>query len=153
MPWKSSVRVSNLLPMDSKQQFRLRLFWGHAVFSLGTLWGVANIVYCPVTAMTSIVGSSWLEVVIVLAGGLITTAASIRAFYRRLAASQTLVFGGAVLLLAAFAGQYSVPDFGTHGVINLALLFLAGAIPLCVGLFGWITCRKGWPALRGDHAA
>jgi hypothetical protein len=139
--------------MDSEQQFRLRLFWGQVVFSLGILWGVANIVYCPVAAMTSIVGSSWLEVAIVLAGGLLATVASIQAFYRRISAARTLLFGGIVLLLVAFAGQFSVPDFGAHGAMNLTLLFLSGSVACSLGLFGWITDLKGWPALRSTRAS
>ena len=66
---------------DADQQVRLRRFWGAAIFSLGTLWGIANCVYFPIAALTSIVGSSWLEVFVILAGGILTFIASIAACF------------------------------------------------------------------------
>jgi hypothetical protein len=133
---------------DKDKQFRLRIFWGNAVFSLGILWGISNVVYSPAAAMTSIAGSSWLEVVIVLAGGLLSFSASIAAFYRRRQASKALLSGGALLLLAAICGQVLSPAFGTRGAINLLLLFLSGLIAISLGFFGLITERKSWPPLR-----
>ena len=132
---------------DADQQVRLRRFWGAAIFSLGTLWGIANCVYFPVAALTSIVGSSWLEVFIILAGGVLTCTTSIAAFYRRRIASRFLLAGGILLLLFAIGGQFVLP-LNTRGVPNLLLLFLSGAVALSLGLFGAITDRKGWPALR-----
>ncbi|MGC1783410.1 MAG: hypothetical protein WA708_12880 [Acidobacteriaceae bacterium] len=136
---------------DPDKHFRLHVFWGNAVFSLGILWGISNVVYSPAAAMTSIVGSSWLEVLIVLAGGLLSLTASIGAFYRRRPASNALLLGGALLLLAAIAGQVLSPAFGAHGAINLLLLFLSGIVATALGTFGWITDRKGWPPLRGGR--
>ena len=132
---------------DADQQVRLRRFWGSAVFSLGTLWGFANFVYFPVAALTSIVGSSWLEVFIILAGGLLTFSASILAFYRRRIASRLLLAGGIFLLMVAVGGQVVFP-LSTRGIPNLLLLFLSGAVAVSLGFFGTITDRKGWPALR-----
>ncbi len=130
------------------QQFRLRVFWGNAIFSLGILWGLSNLVYCPIAALTSIVGSSWLEVAVIIAGGALSFCASIGAFYRRRLASQTLVWGGLVLLLVAICGQAISEQFSAHGIVNLFLLFLAGLVAISLGLFGCITERKGWPPLR-----
>ena len=130
------------------QQFRLRVFWGNAIFSLGVIWGLSNLVYCPIAALTSIVGSSWLEVAVIIAGGSLSFCASVGAFYRRRLASQTLLVGGPVLLLVAIAGQEFPRQYGAHGIINLFLLFLAGLVALSLGLFGFITDRKGWPPLR-----
>lgn len=132
---------------DAIQQVRLRRFWGAAIFSLGTLWGLANLVYFPVAALTSIVGSSWLEVCIILAGGLLTFAASVLAFYHRRIASRFLLAGGIFLLLLAGGGQVIFP-LSTRGIPNLLLLFLSGMVAISLGLFGAITDRKGWPSLR-----
>ncbi len=132
---------------DADQQFRLRRFWGAAIFSLGTLWGLANCVYFPIAALTSIVGSSWLEVCIILAGGALTFTASIAAFYQRRIASRFLLAGGVLLLVAAIGGQFVLP-LNTRGIPNLLLLFLSGAAAVSLGLFGSITDRKGWPSLR-----
>ncbi|HZC42588.1 MAG TPA: hypothetical protein VE195_00340 [Acidobacteriaceae bacterium] len=132
---------------DAEQQVRLRRFWGAAIFSLGSLWGIANCVYFPIAALTSIVGSSWLEVFIILAGGALTFTASIAAFYRRRIASRLLLAGGAILLILAIGGQFILP-LNTRGIPNLLLLFLSGAVAVSLGLFGTITDRKGWPALR-----
>ncbi len=132
---------------DADQQFRLRRFWGTAIFSLGTLWGLANCVYFPVAALTSIVGSSWLEVFIILAGGALTFIASIATFYQRRIASWFLFAGGIVLLAFAIGGQFVLP-LNTLGIPNLLLLFLSGAVAIALGLFGTITDRKGWPSLR-----
>jgi hypothetical protein len=132
---------------NADQQVRLRRFWGAAIFSLGALWGLANCVYFPIAALTSIVGSSWLEVFIILAGGALTFAGSVLAFYHRRIASLFLLCGGIVLLLLAIGGQY-IPAVDTHGILNLLLLFLSGAVAISLGLFGVITDRKGWPTLR-----
>ncbi|MGO8719546.1 MAG: hypothetical protein ACLQMO_10045 [Acidobacteriaceae bacterium] len=132
---------------DANQQFRLRRFWGAAIFSLGTLWGFANFVYFPVAALTSIVGSSWLEVFIIFAGGALTFIASILAFYHRQIASRLLLSGGFFLLVFAIGGQFILP-LSTRGILNLLLLFLSGAVAIALGLFGTITDRKGWPTLR-----
>lgn len=132
---------------DANQQFRLRRFWGAAIFSLGTLWGFSNIIYFPVAALTSIVGSSWLEVFIIFAGGVLTFTASILAFYHRPIASRLLLSGGFFLLLFAIGGQFIHP-LSTRGILNLLLLFLSGAVAVVLGLFGVITDRKGWPTLR-----
>lgn len=132
---------------DADQQVRLRRFWGVAIFSLGTLWGIANCVYFPVAALTSIVGSSWLEVLIIFAGGVLTLTASIAAFYQRRIASRFLLAGGTILLVFAIGGQVVLP-LNTRGIPNLLLLFLSGAVALALGLFGAITERKSWPTLR-----
>jgi hypothetical protein len=132
---------------NADQKVRLRRFWGTAIFSLGALWGLANCVYFPIAALTSIVGSSWLEVFIILAGGGLTLAGSVLAFYHRRIASLFLLCGGMVLLLLAIGGQY-IPAVNTHGILNLLLLFLSGAVAIFLGLFGAITDRKGWPTLR-----
>jgi hypothetical protein len=132
---------------DADQQVRLRRFWGATVFSLGTLWGFSNIIYFPVAALTSIVGSSWLEVFIILAGGALTFTASIAAFYRRRMASRFLLAGGIILLVFAIGGQSILP-LSTRGIPNLLLLFLSGAVAVALGMFGAITERKGWPTLR-----
>ncbi len=132
---------------NADQQVRLRRFWGVAIFSLGTLWGIANCVYFPIAALTSIVGSSWLEVFIIFAGGALTFIASIAAFYRRRIASRFLLAGGVILLAFAVGGQYVLP-LNTRGVLNLLLLFLSGAVAISLGLFGAMTERKGWPSLR-----
>jgi hypothetical protein len=132
---------------DKDRQIRLRRFWGAAIFSLGILWGFANFIYSPVAASTTIVGSSWLEVFVVLAGGLLCFASSILAFYRRRIASRFLLAGGFILLAFAICGQLILP-LSTHGIPNLLLLFLSGAVAISLGLFGAITDRKGWPPLR-----
>ncbi len=132
---------------DADQQVRLRRFWGAAIFSLGTLWGFSNVIYFPIAALTSIIGSSWLEVFVIFAGGILTFSASIAAFYRRRIASRFLLAGGVVLLVFAIGGQFVSP-LKTHGIPNLLLLFLSGAVAIALGLFGAITDRKGWPTLR-----
>lgn len=132
---------------DREQQLRLQQFWGTAIFSLGVLWGTANLVYCPIAVLTSIVGSSWFEVLLIAAGGALTFCASIGAFYRRRLASRVLLAGGVVLLLLAIAAQVVTHD-STRGPINLLLLFLAGIVAIALGGFGVITEWKGWPALR-----
>ncbi len=132
---------------NADQQVRLRRFWGAAIFSLGILWGLANCVYFPVAALTSIVGSSWLEVFIIFAGGLLTFGGSILAFYRRRIASRLLLAGGLLLLAFAIGGQFIQP-LNTRGIPNLLLLFLSGAVAISLGVFGAITDRKSWPVLR-----
>jgi|SRR5665213_865913 len=132
---------------DADQQARLRRFWGVVIFSLGILWGISNLVYLPVTALTSIVGSSWFEVFIIFAGGLLTFSASILAFYRRWTASLLLLPGG-LILLALTVYKHLLLQPSTRGIINLSLLFLAGVVAILLGLFGMITDRKGWPTLR-----
>jgi hypothetical protein len=132
---------------DQEQEYRLQRFWGVTCFSLGVLWGLANLVYFPIAALTSIRGSSWLEVGVVLTGGIVTLIASTGAFFRRGPASIVLIFAGFILLAVAAAGQF-LPQQSASGLINLVLLFLSGAIMLSLGIFGWITERKGWPALR-----
>ncbi len=132
---------------DADQQVRLRRFWGAAIFSLGTLWGIANCVYFPVAALTSIAGSSWLEVCIIFAGGGLTLIASIAAFYQRRIASRFLLAGGILLLIFAIGGQIVFP-LSTRGLPNLLLLFLSATVAISLGMFGAITDRKGWPALR-----
>jgi hypothetical protein len=132
---------------DADQQVRLRRFWGAAIFSLGTLWGLANCVYFPIAALTSIVGSSWLEVFIILAGGTLTSIASVAAFYQRRIASRFLIAGGILLLFFAIGGQFALP-LNTRGIPNLLLLFLAGGVAIGLGASGAITEQKGWPALR-----
>ena len=137
-----------MIPMiDKDQQFRLQRFWGDTIFSLGVLWGTANLVYCPIAALTSIAGSTWFEVFIILVGGLLTLSGSIGAFRRRRPASRALFAGGILLLVLAIGGQTFLQET-THGVPNLLLLFLSGAVAVSLGLFGGITERKGWPALR-----
>jgi hypothetical protein len=125
----------------------LRRFWGATIFSLGTLWGFSNVIYFPVAALTSIVGSSWLEVFIIFAGGMLTFTASILAFYHRPIASRLLLPGGFFLLAFAIGGQFIHP-LSTRGILNLLLLFLSGAVAVALGMFGIITDRKGWPTLR-----
>lgn len=132
---------------DMDQQIRLRRFWGAAIFSLGILWGLANIVYSPVAALTTIVGSTWLEVFVVLAGGFLSFASSILAFYHRRSASWFLFSGGFILFVFALCGQLILPLY-TRGIPNLLLLFLSGTVAISLGLFGVITDRKGWPPLR-----
>lgn len=132
---------------DPEQQYRLQRFWGVTIFSLGILWGLASLVYLPIAALTSIRGSSYLEVGVVLTGGVVTLAASAGAFYRRSLASIVLMLGGFVLLAVALAGQF-LQQQSVSGLINIVLLFLSGAVMLSLGIFGWITERKGWPALR-----
>lgn len=139
------LRIEPMKTAD--QQVRLRHFWGAAIFSLGTLWGLANCVYFPIAALTSIVGSSWLEVFIILAGGALTFTASIAAFYRRRIASRFLVAGGVILLVFAIGGQFILP-LNTRGILNLLLLFLSGAVAISLGMFAAVTDRKGWPSLR-----
>ena len=132
---------------DAEQQYRLQRFWGVTVFSLGILWGLACLVYFPIAALTSIRGSSWLEVGVVLTAGIVTFAASIGAFYRRRPASTVLVLVGVVLLATAILGQH-LPRQDASGPINVLLLFLSGGVMLPLGIFGWATERKGWPSLR-----
>lgn len=128
------------------RQARLRRFWGIAIFSLGLLWGLSNLVYLPIAALTSFVGSSWFEVAIIFAGGLLTFSASIVAFYRRRPASLSLLAGGILLLVLAVYRHTAFPS-GTHGAINLSLLFLAGSVAIVLGLFGILTDIQGWPTL------
>lgn len=132
---------------NAEQQYQLQRFWGVTIFSLGILWGLASLVYFPIAALTSIRGSSWLEVGVVLAGGIVTFAASAGAFYQRRLASLVLVFMGVVLLAVAIVGQ-AFSRQNASGPINLLLLFLSGAVMLSLGVFGCITERKGWPVLR-----
>jgi hypothetical protein len=136
--------------IDRDQQFRLQRFWGATIFSLGVLWGFSSLAYSPITALTSIVGSSWFEVCVILAGGLLTFSASIGAFYRRSFASRVLLSGGSILLLVALVGQAFFSQ-DTHGPVNLLLLFLSGPVAISLGIFGEITERKGWPPLRGGR--
>ena len=116
------------------------LLAGHAL-------GILQLIYFPVAALTSIVGSSWLEVFVIFAGGMLTFSASIAAFYQRRIASRLLLTGGIVLLGFAIGGQFVAP-LNTRGIPNLLLLFLSGAVAVSLGLFGAITDRKGWPSLR-----
>jgi len=132
---------------DIEQQFRLRRFWGATVFSLGVLWGFSSCVYFPIAALTSVRGSSWLEVIIVLIGGVTILTASVGAFYQRRVASVLLLTVGPLLLLVATAGQM-FPRENASGPLNILLLFLSGTFALALGVFGWMTERKGWPALR-----
>ncbi len=127
------------------QTAALHLFWGRTAFVLGIFWGLANIVYCPVTALTSIQGSSWPEVFLTAASGFLSLAGSAGAFYRRKLASLALLAGGVVLLMFAIAAQAS-GRLAAHGPVNLALLFLAGAIPALLGAYGLRAEAKGWPA-------
>lgn len=129
------------------QQVRLRHFWEVAVFTLGIFWGFANLVYCPVAAVTSVVGSSWFEGAVVFLGGLLTFSASIRAFYNRRSAARGLVAGGIVLLAVAAIGL-GILQGDTSGIMNITLLYLAGGVSLVLGVFGLITDRRGWPPLR-----
>jgi hypothetical protein len=132
---------------NADQQIRLRRFWGVVVFSLGMVWGVANLVYIPVAVLTSMVGSSWFEVFIIIAGGVLTFSASIVAFYRRRGASLFLLLAGGILLALALYRHLSFSP-STHGIINVSLIFLSGSIAILLGLFGIVTDRKGWPALQ-----
>ncbi|MHB8302741.1 MAG: hypothetical protein ACYDC6_07905 [Acidobacteriaceae bacterium] len=132
---------------DTEQQFRLRRFWGVAVFSLGIFWGLASLVYLPIAAVTSIQGSSWLEAGVLLTGGIVTLAASAGAFYRRRIASRLLLLVGPVLLAIA-AGAQVLGRQSASGPINIVLLFLSGAVAFSLGLFGWTTERRSWPPLR-----
>jgi|GEM_PF-3204605 len=131
---------------DHEQQLRLQRFWGAAVFSVGIFWGISNLIYLPVAALTSIVGSSWFEVALVIAGGALSFGGSIGAFYNRRLASRLLLAGGAFLLLLAI-GWHTLFAGSTRGIPNLLLLFLAGAIAASLGIFGEATERKGWPRL------
>lgn len=132
---------------NKDQQLRLQKFWGNAIFSLGVFWGFANLIYCPVAAMTSIAGSSWFEVFVIAAGGALTFCASIGAFYGRRAASRALLSGGVILLFLAIGGHVFLQNHA-HGLINLFLLFLSGVVAISLGVFGGITEQKGWPSLR-----
>lgn len=132
---------------DRNQQSRLQRFWGVTIFSLGIFWGLCNLIYLPIAALTSIVGSSWFEVLVIIAGGLLTFVASICAFYQRRYASRMLLTGGILLLLIAAIDQRFFPH-ETSGVINLVLLFISGIGATALGIFGEITERKGWPTLR-----
>ncbi len=134
----------------SDQQFRLRRFWGTAIFSLGVLWGISNLVYSPIAALTSIAGSSWLEVAVILAGGFLTFCASVGAFYRRGLASAVLLYGGVLLLLIAIAARGGLHS-GPSGILNDLLLFLSGGVAIALGIFGSLTHRKGWPSLRASQ--
>lgn len=129
------------------QTAALHLFWGRTAFVCGIFWGLANIVYSPVAALTSIQGSSWPEVFLTAAGGFLTFAASAGAFYRRKPASLFLFAGGIALLLGAVIAQTSV-RFAAHGPVNLALLFLAGGVSAALGAYGLRAEMKGWPPLR-----
>lgn len=133
--------------IDTEQQVRLRRFWGTTVFSLGALWGFSNLVYSPIAVLTSVKGSSWLEVFVVLAGGIFTLSASIGAFYKRRSASLFLLAVGPILLVAAVIGQTHLQQ-NAQGLMNLLLLFLSGFVACLLGLFGMITDRNGWPPLR-----
>lgn len=145
--WRRSSRGRAM--KDPEQLRRLRQFWGAAIFSLGVLWGAANIVYSPIAALTSIVGSSWLEVFVIAAGGLLTCFASVAAFYRRGIAAVALATGGFCLLLIAIAGQRLLQP-AAHGLLNLLLLYGAGGIPLALGVFGVMTEQMRWPRLRNS---
>lgn len=129
------------------QQAALHLFWGRTAFVSGIFWGLANIVYSPVAALTSIPGSSWPEVYLCAAGGFLTLAGSAGAFYRRKPACLLLLAGGIVLLFLAFAAQAS-GRLAAHGLVNLVLLFLAGAVAAALGVYGLRAEAKGWPPLR-----
>jgi len=136
---------------DPDQEYRLQRFWGVTAFSLGILWGLASLVYYPVAALTSIRGSSWLEVGVILTGGITTLAACAGAFYQRRLASVVLMSIGLLLLAVAIAGQL-LSQQNVSGPINLVLIFLSGGIMLALGIFGWVTDRKGWPVLRNPRA-
>lgn len=132
---------------DADQLFRLRRFWGATVFSLGIFWGFSSLVYFPMAALTSVKGSSWLEVAVVLMGGIGIFIASVSAFFNRRIASSLLLVLGPVLLAIATGGQFFSGQ-NVYGALNLLLLFLSGAVALGLGIFGWTTERKGWPTLR-----
>jgi hypothetical protein len=132
---------------DSDQQIRLRRFWGTTAFSFGILWGFSNLVYSPIAILTSVKGSSWLEVFVVLAGGIFTLCASIGAFYKRRGASLFLLIMGPILLIVAVAGQAFLQR-NAHGVMNLLLLYLSGVTAILLGIFGMFTEHYGWPPLR-----
>lgn len=132
---------------DPEQEYRLQRFWGVTVFSLGILWGMASLIYFPIAALTSIRGSSWLEVGVILTGGIITLAASAGAFFQRRFASMVLMSMGLPLLAIAIGGQF-ISQLSPSGVINVALMVLSGGVMFGLGVFGWTTERKGWPVLR-----
>ena len=128
-------------------QLRLRRFWGATVFSLGVLWGFSSLVYVPIAVMTTVRGSSYPEVFIIVFGGLLVFLGSIRAFYHRRGASIVLLVGGVVLLAAAVV-SVTVPGAHSSNAINLLLTVSSGAAACLLGLFGLITGALGWPALR-----
>ncbi|HET9087292.1 MAG TPA: hypothetical protein VFN53_07210 [Acidobacteriaceae bacterium] len=132
---------------DPEQEYRLQRFWGVTVFSLGILWGMACLIYFPIAALTSIRGSSWLEVGVILTGGMITLVASAGAFFQRRFASVVLIALGVPVLAVAIAGQL-VSRLSASGAINVALMMLSGGVMMGLGIFGWATERKGWPVLR-----
>lgn len=134
-------------PPQRSQQAALHLFWGRTAFTGGILWGLANIVYSPAAALTSIQGSSWPEVFLSAAGGFLALACSAGAFYRRKPASIALLAGGIMLLFFAVAAQVS-GRLAAHGMVNLAILFLAGGVSAALGAYGLRAEAKGWPALR-----
>ena len=128
-------------------QLRLRRFWSATAFSMGILWGFAGLVYIPIAVMTTVSGSSYPEVFIIVFGGLLVFLASIRAFYRRRVASMILIAGG-VFLLAAAAASHFIPVAQASSTINLLLTISSGVVACVLGIFGWITDVRGWPTLR-----
>ena len=128
-------------------QRRLRHFWGVTVFSLGILWGFSSLVYTPIVVLTSALGGSVAEVVLIFLGGLVVFLASIRALYRRRAASYILLVGGFVLLAVALALPY-LPVAQTSGAANRLLTLSSGIVAVFLGAFGAITDARGWPKLR-----
>ncbi|HEX4021892.1 MAG TPA: hypothetical protein VHX63_12140 [Acidobacteriaceae bacterium] len=134
--------------VDPEIQLRLRRFWGVTFFSLGILWGFSSLVYVPVAVLTTVRGSSYPEVFIIVGGGLLVFFASIWAFYRKRAAAILLLVGG-IFLLAAAAVSITVPRAQSSNAINLLLTSSSGVVACLLGLFGWITDVRGWPKLRG----
>lgn len=135
---------------DADRAMRLRRFWEVAIFSFGILWGISNIVYIPVAVLTTVHGSSWLEVWVDLAGGFLVLVCSIVAFYRRASASILLLIGGAIALTAAILGPKLITEAAT-GSGNILLLFMPGIAAILLGLFGIVTDRNHWPPLRGTR--
>ena len=133
---------------NPETQLRLRRFWGATFFSLGVLWGFSSLVYIPIAVMTTVRGSTYPEVFIIVFGGLLVFLASIRAFYRRRAASILLLSGG-ILLLAAAGISLVMPGAHIGSSVNLLLTISSSAVACLLGLFGWITDACGWPTLRG----
>ncbi|HUZ04601.1 MAG TPA: hypothetical protein VMU62_04535, partial [Acidobacteriaceae bacterium] len=92
-------------------------------------------------------GGSVAEVALIFLGGLLVFLASIRALYRRRAASFLLLVGGCVLLAVALALPY-LPVAQTSGAANRLLTLFSGIAAVLLGAFGAITDARGWPVLR-----
>ncbi len=134
---------------DEQQKTRLQKFWGTTVFSLGVLWGVCNLVYLPIAAVTSIPGSSWLEGSLVVAAGVVTFAASAGAFYRRRISSRILLVTGIGILVTALVSFIDFPQ-DANGAVNRLLMIQAGAAPIFLGIFGEIIEKRRWPNLSDN---